>query len=147
MLTAAGAALFGLGRIRLRVVIGLVAAAVDVALALALVPPYGASGAAVANVVSQLVAGVPALVVVSRLLAPVDVTVREVTASMVAATGAGLAALAVANAVGGLAGVVVAAAAGLLVWLAAVALLRPLRATDTAWVWGALGPGRHRPAP
>ena len=147
LLTAAGAALFGLGRIRLLVVIGLVAAAVDVALALALVPPYGASGAAVANVVSQLVAGVPALVVVSRLLAPVDVTVGEVTASMVAATGAGLAALAVANAVGGLAGVVVAAAAGLLVWLAAVALLRPLRATDTAWVWGALGPGRHRPAP
>ena len=56
------AVLIGLGRLRGQLVIDFAAAAVNIALAFALIPDHGALGAAIANSGAQLVSGVAALV-------------------------------------------------------------------------------------
>ena len=142
VLTAAEAALLGLGRVRFVVITGLTAAVVDVGVAVALVPGLGAIGAAVANGAAQLVAGVPAVIALRRAMAPVDVRPSEVARSVVAAAVAGGTALTVVAIDDGAGGVTLAVAAGLAVWALAIIVLRPLRSSDLSWLAGAVRPRR-----
>jgi O-antigen/teichoic acid export membrane protein len=63
---ASGALLIGYGRVRAPMIIGLVAAAVDLGLAAALVPRFDALGAAVANTSASVVSGVLAIGIAAR---------------------------------------------------------------------------------
>ncbi|HEX9994919.1 MAG TPA: oligosaccharide flippase family protein, partial [Acidimicrobiales bacterium] len=62
----------GFGRIGVQLAASAAAAAVDVALAAALVPAHGAQGAAVANAAAQVVAAVPIVAYAARLTGGVD---------------------------------------------------------------------------
>jgi O-antigen/teichoic acid export membrane protein len=142
MLRVSEGVLYGLGRPRFIVVAGLVATVADIGLAFLLIPSLDAIGAAIANGVAILVAGVPCLVLVWRLHLPVSLPfgpmVRVVVLSLVVVGAAWLAL----EAVGALAAVV----AGLLAGFGAALLLRPLAFEDAEWLANALGaegaPGR-----
>ncbi len=140
MLTMAEAVLYGVGRLRFIVVAGLAACVVDVVLAVALVPLWDALGAAVANGVAQLVAGVPCLVLAARLYRPVDLRLapllRGIGLALAVAAAAGVVLLTLGTGVGATLGAVVAGAAA---FLALGGLVRPLAAEDAAWLAGALG--------
>src|SRR4051812_16768977 len=100
MLTMSEAILYGLGRPRFIVISGLAACVVDIALALVLVPSLDALGAAIANGASQLVAGVPCLVLAARLEGPVWLLRGPLVRSVVVALGVAAAAAAVLLAAG-----------------------------------------------
>jgi O-antigen/teichoic acid export membrane protein len=138
------AVLFALGRLRVIVLAGLAATAVDAALALALVPRLDAIGAALANVAAQLIAGLPVLVVLMRLQRPADVAVGPLVRSLVVAAAVGGIAWAARVALGGgVLGIVGAVASGAAAFGVASLILRPLRPADAEWLAGALH-GRAR---
>jgi O-antigen/teichoic acid export membrane protein len=139
LLTMSSAALFGLGRVRFLVVTGLAAAIVDLGLALALVAPLDATGAAIANGAAQLVAGLPALVLAARLLAPVDLAPREVARPAVTAAAGGVVAATAVAALGGVPGVAAGLLLGAVIWALGIALLRPVRPSDVSWLASAIG--------
>ena len=126
--------LYGLGRVKFIVVAGLVATVVDVVLAFALIPSMDALGAAIANGAAILVAGVPCLVLAVNLHRPVAMPVGPLVRAV-------LVALAVAGAAwaGLQIGTVLAVLTGTLAFFAAALILRPLTATDAAWLSGGLG--------
>jgi O-antigen/teichoic acid export membrane protein len=134
------AVLFALGRLRLIIVAGLAATAVDAVLAVSLIPGLDAIGAALANVGAQITAGLPLLLVLARRERPLDLRVRPllrglVLAALVAAAAQG----ALTAAGGGVPGIVAAVAAGLAVFAAAGLLVRPLAGEDAEWLAVALG--------
>ncbi|HEY6759982.1 MAG TPA: polysaccharide biosynthesis C-terminal domain-containing protein [Baekduia sp.] len=138
----ADAVLWILGRIRFLVLWGTAAAVVNIVLALALIPWLDAIGAGIVNVVAQLVAGVPALWLAGRILAPSSVPVWLLRNSIVVAVVCGVAALAPMLLLGGVGGLVAGGAlAGVALWLICGAL--PIvEAGDGAWLHGALGSRR-----
>jgi O-antigen/teichoic acid export membrane protein len=140
LFTTSEAVLFAMGRLRVIVRAGLVACVVDAALAVALVPRLDAVGAAVANVAAQLTAGIPVLVALARLQAPVDVRLAPLARGLLTALVVGAAALAARAAIpwGGPA-IVGAVVAGMAAFVVAGALLRPLAAEDAEWLARALG--------
>jgi O-antigen/teichoic acid export membrane protein len=143
LLTTAGALLFALGRLRFVLAVGLAATVLNLGLALVLIPAYDAVGAAISNAVSQTAAGVPALVLAARLLAPVDVAWGRVGRSLLLAALAGLAAYGVLRTLGdGPGGALAAVLAGALSFLAVGPLLRPLDGDDAAWLARVLPLGR-----
>ncbi len=107
----------------------------DLGLAFALIPSLDAVGAAIANGVATLVAGVPCLALAVHLHRPVILPagplLRALAVSL-AVAGASWAALA------GI-GTVAAVAAGMLAFFAAALLLRPVAADDAQWLAAALG--------
>jgi O-antigen/teichoic acid export membrane protein len=132
--------LYGLERARFIVGAGLVATVVNITLAFALIPSLDAVGAAIANGAAILVAGVPCLVLASRLHAPVDLPagplLRALALALVVAAASGAVLLTLGTgAIATLLGVI----AGTLAFAASAALLRPLAAEDAAWLAGALG--------
>lgn len=142
----ANALLAGLGRQRVQVIAAGVAAAVDVALALALVPPFDAVGAAVANVVSQTLSSVLIVVAAGRAVGRVEWELGALARVALASALAGLAALAMSlvlpDGPAVVAGLVVFAAA-----FAALALALPVLAEqDARWLVAAVG-GRLRGVP
>ena len=135
MLRVSEGILYGLGRVTFIVVAGLVATVVDLGLAFALIPSLDAVGAAIANGVATLVAGVPCLALAVHLHRPVTLPagplLRALAVSL-AVAGASWAALA------GI-GTVPAVAAGVLAFFAAALFLRPVAADDAQWLAAALG--------
>jgi O-antigen/teichoic acid export membrane protein len=131
--------LYALGRVRFIVVTGLLAAVADLTLAFALIPSMDAVGAAIANGVAILVAGVPALALAVHLHRPVSLPVGPLVRAVVvslAVAGASWAALSV--------GTLVAVAAGVLAFFVVAFLVRPLSAEDSGWLSDALGRGGAR---
>lgn len=146
LLMLAQAVLFALGRLGVLVGVNLAATAVDIGLALALIPSLDAVGAAIANVAAQLVAGVPCLIVAARMQAPVDVDWAAAgrTLGLTAAVGVGVA-LPLATIGDGPGGLAASLAVGALVLVAAWPWARPLAGRDAAWLAAAVG-GRRRSA-
>jgi O-antigen/teichoic acid export membrane protein len=139
MLRVSEGILYALGRVRFIVVTGLFATVADLALAFLLIPSLDAVGAAIANGVAILVAGVPALALAVRLHRPAALPVGPLLRSIVvslAVAGASWAALSV--------GTLVAVAAGVLAFFVAAFLVRPLSAEDAQWLSDALGRGGAR---
>lgn len=134
------AVLVGFGRIRVVVVAGLAAAAVNIGLDVLLISRYQATGAAVANNVAQLVAGVPVFVVGWRIVGGVSWRWRSLSVAVAAGVATGLAALAGLRAAEGLGG----AAAGLVLGgvPAAVGVVASVRRQpgDAAWLQSVLPP-------
>ena len=135
MLRVSEGILYALERVRFIVVTGLIATVVDLALAFLLIPSMDAVGAAIANGVAILVAGVPALALAVHLHRPVSLpagplvrAVRGLAARCAGASWAGL-----------LVGTLVAVVAGALAFFVAAFLLRPLSAEDAEWLSDALG--------
>jgi O-antigen/teichoic acid export membrane protein len=139
LFATSSALLFALGRFRALITTGLAAAAVDVSLALILVPRHDALGAAVASVASQLCAGVPQMALVRRVLAPTDLDRHDIGRAVVAAGAAGAAAWLTVSRVPGGPGVVLGGGVGALAWLGVSWWLRPLRRADASWLGDALG--------
>jgi O-antigen/teichoic acid export membrane protein len=128
------ALLAGLGRQRFPVICGIVAALVDVALDLLLIPGHGAIGAAVANSVAQVTAGVPVLLHGCRLVGPIDWQAPAQLRTLAAAALAGAAAGMVAWLAGGRAAFPLGLAAGAAVFAPAAVALRILPRADAAWL-------------
>jgi O-antigen/teichoic acid export membrane protein len=140
MLTMAEAILYGLGRPRFIVVAGLAACVVDIGLAFALVPRLDALGAAIANGVSQLVAGVPCLVLAARLHRPLAMAagplLRGIALALAVAAAAGAVLLGFGT---GAVPTLAAVAAGAAAFVALGGVARPLAADDARWLAAALG--------
>lgn len=137
----------GFGRVGVQLAASAVAAAVDVALAAALVPAHGARGAAVANAAAQVVATVPIVAYAARLTGGVDWAPATQARVAAASVAGGLAAWGAVAAAPGLPGVVLGVAAGAGAFLVAGTLLRVVSREDAAWLRSAIGRGaRPRPA-
>ena len=111
-----------MGHLRVVVIAGGVGAAVDIALAFALIPRYDAVGAAISNSIAQLIVGVPPFVFSRRLVGGFDWELAPVAAAATAAAAGGLAAWACVYAIGGIAGIVVGLIVGLLVFCSSAVL-------------------------
>jgi O-antigen/teichoic acid export membrane protein len=118
---------------------GAFAAVVNIALALLLIPPLDATGAALANSGAQIAATVPLYVAARRLSGPVRWEVGSLLRCGVASAGCALAALGMIALVGGAAGVTLGIAAGTATFAALALGLRVLAADDAAWLDGHLG--------
>jgi O-antigen/teichoic acid export membrane protein len=139
LVATSSALLFALGRLRALIITGLAAAAVDISLALVLVPRHDALGAAAASVVSQLCAGVPQMALARRVLAPTDLDRHDIGCAIVTAGAAGAAAWLTAWRMPGGPGAVVGGCVGAMAWLGLTWWLRPLRRADASWLGDALG--------
>ena len=139
MASVSGGFLEGMAQVRLTLLALGVAAVVDVAMAFALVPPFDAIGAALANVCGLLTATVLMLVFVRRTVGPLEIHLSALARTFAASAAAALAGVAV---LGWLSGVVafVAAAVGMAAVFAGLAvLLRILPPSDAEWVERAMG--------
>ena len=130
----ANALLAGLGRIRVPLIANAVAAAIDVGLALALVPSLDASGAAIANAAGGAVYSLVVLAASQRIAAPVTWRVGALVRNVVAAAAGGLAAWGLLEWLGGVAGLVAGAVAMTAVYGLLAVLLRVLPGDDAAWL-------------
>jgi O-antigen/teichoic acid export membrane protein len=137
--TVANAVLVGMSHVRRPLIASAVAAAIDVGLALALIPRLHANGAAIANIGGQGSYSLLMLFFASRLASPVDwrpwTTVRAVAASALA----GLAAWGAVTVLHGVAGLCAGAAAATAVFVLLGALLRILPADDAGWIEESFG--------
>jgi O-antigen/teichoic acid export membrane protein len=137
--------LLGIGKAWGPAAIGVLAAAVNVGLALILIPSYEAIGAAVANSTAQIVGSVPLVLYAAACLGGVPVSVAGVARGIAAACLAGAAAFATAAALPDAAGVPL----GVLVFAAVGAplavTLRVLPADDVDWLKNMLAPSLARP--
>lgn len=127
------ALLAGLGRLRVALAAETVAAIVNVALALWLIPDHGAVGAAGANVGAQATAAVLILGYALWVVGPIRWRPLALSRGAAAAGGAGVAAWAVAS-LGGAAGLLSGAAVGLTAFLALAVLLRIVPSEDAVWL-------------
>jgi O-antigen/teichoic acid export membrane protein len=131
--------LYGYGRMRVPVIIGLTSALTDLGLAALLVPPLGARGAAIANLSAQVVGGAIGLAYCLRLVGGVQLAPRHLARMVAAAAVAGGCAEAVLLLGEGagpfLLAVVVAAA----VYVALAASLGVLPREDADWLTDTLG--------
>jgi O-antigen/teichoic acid export membrane protein len=147
LFTTAESLLFALGRLRFLLVVQLAATAVDIGLALLLIPRLDALGAGIANAAAQLTAGIPILVLAGRLQTPVLIAwgalARGVGLALCVAAAAGAALLGLGDSVPG---TLAAILAGLTAFAALGPVLRPLDGDDAAWLARALegsGPVRR----
>jgi O-antigen/teichoic acid export membrane protein len=139
MLSTANALLFALGRMRFLIAVGLAATVLNLVLGAVLVAALDAVGAALANIGSQLAAGIPALIVAVRLMRPVELAAGPLARGLLAALLTGLVAAGMDAALGGVWGVLAGVAAGVVVYLAAASTLKVLSAGDAAWLDAAVG--------
>jgi O-antigen/teichoic acid export membrane protein len=134
LMTVATSVLIGLGRLRAPVAITATGAAVNIALAFALIPRYDAVGAAFASSGAQTVGALLAFVYARRIVGEIGwdphSAIRVVLASggVAAAAGAGIVL------VDGWGGVALGFLAGTLAFLTLARLLRILAAPDAAWL-------------
>ncbi len=124
----------GYGRVRLALAGIACAAVVDVALALTLIPRYGAPGAALANAGGQLVAGSLMLRFGARLVGGLAFDARTLARAAGAASIAGLAAWACVHAAGGVPGLAAAAVAGTATFAALLVVFRGVPEADARWL-------------
>ena len=129
----------GLGRLKASFVMSALAAAVNIALDLALIPGHAAIGAAIANSSAQVLAGLPVLAYMARRVGGVDWRAGPITRGTLASGGGGLAAWGVVQAVGGAGGLVAGLLSGAVVFAALGRFLRVLPDEDALWLDAAVG--------
>jgi O-antigen/teichoic acid export membrane protein len=134
-----GSLLNGLGHVRRPLIATAVAAAVDVGLALALIPELDARGAAIANAGGQGTYAALVLVFASRYVGPVDWRPRSMLRVVAASAAGGLAGWGVLRVVDGFGGFCAAAAAALGAFLVVATLVRILPADDAGWIDATFG--------
>jgi O-antigen/teichoic acid export membrane protein len=128
--------LAGLGRQRFPLVIGTIGAALNLLLALALIPTFAARGAAVSSLTAQLVTGLPILLYLSTILGPIAWGWRR-QANMLAASIVGyLAMYATMRAIPGGLGLGPGVLAGLAGLLLTAQVLPIVAAEDARWALG-----------
>jgi O-antigen/teichoic acid export membrane protein len=138
-----GGLLFGYGRIRVAVAIGVAAGVVDLGLAALLVPPLDALGAAIANISAQLTGAVLGVGYCIRLVGGVQVAPRHlvrIAAATLVAAGAAEAVLQIGDGAPALA---LGLLAGTAVYCALAVSLRVLPREDAEWLVTTLG-GRSK---
>jgi len=133
------ALLAAIGRLTFPLLVGLVAALVNIGLAFALIPDYGAKGAAIANSTAQITAGLPVLIYAQRLVKPTGLRFWPIARLAMAAALAGLAALGAFHLVGGAVGLCAGLALGALVFMFLASLLHVLLPEDARWLEDAIG--------
>jgi O-antigen/teichoic acid export membrane protein len=126
--------MIGLGRTRAVLISNGVAAAVNVALAFALVPGLDAKGAALANTGAQLAVAAMVMVYTHRLIGGLRPSWRSIVLTFVAATAGGGASYGIVSALGGVPGCVLGLLAGTAVFALLARLLRILPAGDAEWL-------------
>jgi O-antigen/teichoic acid export membrane protein len=139
LMSVATAVLIGLGRLRAPVLITGVAAALNVALAFALIPAYDAVGAAFASSAAQGVAALLAFVYAGRALGGIDWDPPSALRVAVASGGVACAAGAALLLLDGWPAVGLAFVAGTLAFVVLARLLRIVSAADAAWLDDAVG--------
>ena len=132
--------LTGLGHARVLLVSVAVAAVVNVALDVSLIPRHDAVGAALANGSAQLTAALLIVLYVRARIGGVRWGMSAVARTAVAAAAAGGAALAAVRALGDLAGLPVAVVAGAATFLLLAVAMRILAAPDHEWLQDNLVP-------
>jgi len=141
LFSIARGALVGVGKQKILISASALGAAVDIGLALLLIPPFAAVGAALANVGAQLASGIPIIAAGRRTFGKVDWAPGSVLRSGIAAGIAGLAALAVVLPLRGVVGLLLGIVVGVTVFVAAAATVKILPADDARWLDAAVG--RH----
>jgi O-antigen/teichoic acid export membrane protein len=134
LLNVSYALLIGLGRIRAILIGNAAGAAVNVLLALILIPAFDARGAAVTNGAAQLMVAVAVLAHTRRVIGPLDPSWRSLAATFFAATAGGLAAYGVVVALDGIPGVVLGLLTGCFAFAALAVVLRILPRNDAEWL-------------
>jgi O-antigen/teichoic acid export membrane protein len=134
-LSVASAVVIGVGRIRIPLLLGVCAGAVDIALSVALIPELDAVGAALAFFGAQAVVALPLAVYAARLIGPVSWSWAPLARSAVASLAGGFAAWASLEALGGGGvGLVAGIAAGAGAVLLAGRAVHVLEAEDAVWL-------------
>jgi O-antigen/teichoic acid export membrane protein len=132
-------ALIGIGKQKVLITASAGAALVDISLAAALVPSLDAIGAAIANAVAQLAAGIPIVVATRRTFGEIDWAPGALLRTAVASGIAALAALGTVLALGGVVGLLLGLAVGIAVFAAGAVTLKILPPDDARWLAGAIG--------
>jgi O-antigen/teichoic acid export membrane protein len=125
--------LAGIGRLRPTTVMGVFAAAVNIALNFLLIPRLDALGAALASSIAQVVIAVPMLVYAHTSLGGVRWEPLSLVKTALASAIGGFATWGVVELVGGLVGVVAGLVGGLAIFFALAWALRILSADDAEW--------------
>ena len=134
LMNLASSMLWGLGRVTIWLEVCAAASVVNLVLNFLLVPPYGATGAAVANSGAQLAAAAAIVLYACRSVGPVVWHPRSLLRSAVAAIAAGAGGYLGVSLLTGLGGLVLGVTAGSLAYAAAAAQVRFLAAEDAAWL-------------
>lgn len=134
-----GGLLFGYGRVRMAVVIGIIAGIVDLGLAALLVPRLDALGAAIANDSAQLAAGLMGIGYCVRMVGGIQIAPRHLAKTGAAALTAGACAELVLLLGAGAGPLALAMIVGIVVYAALVASLRVLPREDADWLVQSLG--------
>jgi O-antigen/teichoic acid export membrane protein len=124
----------GLGKLRFVLIVETGAAVLNLSLALLLIPPHGALGAAVAHATAQVASAGPILMYALRLAAPVHWRPSAILPAAGASLGAGLLAGATLVLVGGAVGLALASVLGTATFAALAVMLRILPPEDAAWL-------------
>jgi O-antigen/teichoic acid export membrane protein len=128
-----------MGHLRVPFLSGLVAAAVNIGLAFALVPPYDATGAALASSIAQVIAALPPIVYAHRFVRGVRWSAAFVARVVVATAVGGGAAAGCVVVIGGVLGVTAGALAGAGAFAAIAGATRMLPKDDAAWLDSTIG--------
>ena len=134
LLNVCYALMIGLGRMRALVLGNAAAAVVNIALAVILIPPYDARGAAVANSVAQVVVAAALIGYTRRLIGPLHPSWRSLALGLIASGAGGLAAFGVVSALGGVVGVLLGLIAGVAIFAGFAVALRILPPQDAEWL-------------
>jgi O-antigen/teichoic acid export membrane protein len=134
-----GGLLFGYGRIRAPVVIGVLAGVIDLGLAAALVPQLDALGAALANVSAQIGAALLGIVYCVRLVGGIQLAPRHLARAVLAAAVAGGCGELILRFVDGAGGLVLAMVVSFVVYAGLAASLRVLPREDADWLVSSVG--------
>lgn len=135
----ANAFLGGLGKVKPVLLITGIAAAANISLAFALVPPLGARGAALANLGSQLFVCTITIAYADRLIGRRGLHKRTLLAILAASVAAGGVGSLIAEGFGGVPGVLLGSLAAAAAFVAVAALVRPIRSDDADWLRGSTG--------
>jgi O-antigen/teichoic acid export membrane protein len=133
------ALLIGLGKRWAQVIIGSIAAVVNVGLDFVLIRAHGAIGAAVANSSAQLIGAVPIIIYANRTIGWAEWHFFAIVRSAAAAVASGGAALLVLSFLPGLPGLILGTLAGSVSFVLLAALLRILPGEDAIWLEQTIG--------
>jgi O-antigen/teichoic acid export membrane protein len=134
-----GGLLFGYGRIRVPVIVGVIAGVLDLGLAAVLVPQFDALGAALANISAQIGAALIGIVYCIRLVGGVQLAPRHLTRAMLAAAIAAGCAELILRLAGEGAGLALALVGSIAVYAGLAASLGVLPREDADWLANAVG--------
>jgi O-antigen/teichoic acid export membrane protein len=135
--------LLGIGRQWGLTIIGAVAAVLNIGLALAFIPPYGAVGAAIANSLAQLAGSIPLLIYATRLIGGVSLHRVALIRAIATSAAATVAALVVIHELPLVPGFVAGAITFVVVLAVVGVLLRPIIVEDGSWLIELAGSRAH----